>query len=214
MRYEPRAAARTAAEPADIAPAAAPVSASGDRAAFLLEFLRHPRQIGSVVPSSTFLEQRLVRASGAPSAHTLVELGPGTGGTTRALLRAMRTDARLLAIDLAPQFCARLAARVRDPRLAVQRGSAEHIGEFLQQWRLPLADAIVSGIPFSTMPPPLADAIARAIAAALAPGGRFIAYQVRADVARYATRHLGAPSQCWEWRNVPPLRVFAWTKPR
>lgn len=218
MRYEPhsaRAATRAATRTAtgttdgfDAPPAAAP----GDRAAFLLEFLRHPRQIGSIVPSSSFLEQRLVRATDAANARTIVELGPGTGGTTRALLRALRADAHLLAIDLSPSFCARLAARVHDPRLAIQRGSAEHIEEFLRQWRLPRADAIVSGIPFSTMPPDVADRIARAIEAALAPGGRFVAYQVRADVARYARTYLGAPIKRWEWRNLPPLQVFAWTK--
>jgi phospholipid N-methyltransferase len=214
MRYEPysaRAATRTAAETAEAFETPAR-SAPGDRAAFLLEFLRHPRQIGSVVPSSSFLEQRLVRATDAANARTIVELGPGTGGTTRALLRALRADAHLLAIDLSPSFCARLAERVRDPRLAIQRGSAEHIEDYLRQWRLPRADAIVSGIPFSTMPPEVADRIARAIAAALAPGGHFVAYQVRADVARYASRYLGTPLKRWEWRNVPPLQVFTWTR--
>ncbi|MGE5338026.1 MAG: class I SAM-dependent methyltransferase [Gemmatimonadota bacterium] len=189
-----------------------PRAASGDRAAFLLEFLRHPQQIGSVVPSSSYLEQRLVHATNATNARTIVELGPGTGGTTRALLRAMRPDARLLAIDLSPAFCNRLAARVRDRRLIVQRGSAEDIETFLRQARLPQADAVLSGIPFSTMPPALADRIAQAIAAVLAPGGRFVAYQVRGHVAAYATPHLGAPRRAWEWRNVPPLRVYTWTR--
>lgn len=198
-------------QPIPAAPVSAP-AAQGDRAAFLLEFLRHPRQIGAVVASSSFVEDRLVRASGATSARTIVELGPGTGGTTRALLRAMSADARLLAIDLSPIFCRRIATRLRDARLAVQRGSAEHVAEFLDAWRLPRADAILSGIPFSTMPPAVADRIARAIAAALAPGGRFVAYQVRADVARYVTPYLGEPVRHLEWRNVPPVRVFTWTR--
>lgn len=214
MRYEERstrAATHAAVQPVE-GFSAPPAPESGDRAAFLLEFLRHPRQIGSVVPSSAFLERRLVRAADAANARVVVELGPGTGGTTRALLRALRADAHLLAIDLSPTFCARLAARARDPRLTVARGSAEHIDEFLRQWRLPRPDAVVSGIPFSTMPPAVADDIARAIAAVLVPGGRFVAYQVRADVARYATPYLGAPVKRWEWRNVPPLQVFTWTK--
>ncbi len=189
-----------------------PRAASGDRAAFLLEFLRHPQQIGSVVPSSSYLEQRLVRAADPCNARTIVELGPGTGGTTRALLRAMHPDARLLAIDLSPSFCDRLRARVRDRRLIVQRGSAEDIETFLRQARLPKADAVLSGIPFSTMPTALADRIAAAIAAVLAPGGRFVAYQVRGHVAAYATPHLGAPRRAWEWRNIPPLRVYTWTR--
>lgn len=220
MRHNPQTArARsesTTADPAVVelnarAPAQARV-ASSDYAAFLLEFLRYPAQIGSVVPSSRFLERKLVQATDAANARTIVELGPGTGGTTRALLRAMRADARLLAIDLSPSFCARLGTAVHDPRLLVQRGSAEYIETFLRIARLPRPDAIVSGIPFSTMPPAVADRIARAIAAALAPGGRFVAYQLRAHVAAYAAPYLGAPQKRWEWRNVPPMRVFTWTR--
>jgi phospholipid N-methyltransferase len=185
---------------------------SSDRLVFLREFLQHPQQIGSVVPSSRYLEQRLVRETNAGTARAIVELGPGTGGTTRALLRAMRPDARLLTIDLSPTFCARLTSRVHDPRLIVQRGSAEHIEAYLRSSGLARADAVLSGIPFSTMPTEVADRIARAIAAALAPGGRFVAYQVRAHVARFATPYLGEPRKHREWRNVPPLHVFTWTR--
>lgn len=197
------------AAPAEARPARTPV---GDHAAFLFEFLRHPQQIGSVVPSSPFLEDRLVRETDARNARTLVELGPGTGGTTRALLRAMRADARLLAIDLSATFCARLTATVRDPRLIIRCGSAEHIGQFLQECRLPNPDAILSGIPFSTMPSTVADRIAHAIATVLAPNGRFVAYQVRPHVAGYLTPRLGAPRRDWELLNVPPMRVFTWSR--
>ena len=55
---------------------------------FLQEFVRHPRQVASVVPSSRFLERRIVEAAGIRSAKVVVELGPGTGGTTRAILRS------------------------------------------------------------------------------------------------------------------------------
>ncbi|MCS7101067.1 MAG: methyltransferase domain-containing protein [Burkholderiaceae bacterium] len=184
-----------------------------DQLAFLRGFIAHPEQVGSVWPSSSFLERRLVRAAQAEQARTLVELGPGTGGTTRALLAAMRPDARLLAIELNPEFHARLRARLDDPRLIVQLGSAEELPELLQRWRLPAPEVILSGIPFSTMPKESAERIAAAIAHCLAPGGRFVAYQVRGHVARFLAPHLGAPLIRWEMVNVPPLRVFRWVKP-
>ena len=59
------------------------------RLVFFQEFLKHPLQIGSVIPSSRFLERRIVAAAGAASAEVIIELGPGTGGVTRAILRAM-----------------------------------------------------------------------------------------------------------------------------
>lgn len=185
----------------------------GDRLAFLRGFIAHPEQVGSVVPSSAFLERRLVRAAEVQRAHTVVELGPGTGGTTRALLAAMRPDARLLAIELSPEFHARLRAALDDPRLIVQLGSAEQLPELLARWRLPAPEAVLSGVPFSTMPPASAARIAAAVADCLAPGGRFVAYQVRRRVVDFMQPHLGAPEIAWEWINVPPLRVFRWVKP-
>ena len=55
-----------------------------DDIAFLKGFLQHPDQVGSVIPSSGFLEQRLIRSAALAQARCVVELGPGTGGTTRA----------------------------------------------------------------------------------------------------------------------------------
>lgn len=185
----------------------------GDGLAFLRGFLARPIEVASVVPSSAFLERRVVQAAGLASARCVVELGPGTGGTTRALLGALGPQGHLLSIELNPAFCARLRRRLHDPRLLLQTGSAEALPEFLAQWGLPAPEVIVSGIPFSTMPADIAQRIAAAVHASLAPGGRFVAYQLRGHVAACLTPHLGPPQVAWEWRNVPPMRVFRWLKP-
>ncbi len=184
-----------------------------DRVEFLRGFIRKPAQVGSIVPSSRLLEARINRCAAIAQARCVVELGPGTGGTTRAMLRAMPGDARLLAIELDEDFHAHIAAAVRDPRLSLQLGSADQLAEHLKARKLPAPDAIVSGIPFSTMPREVSERIARTISRVLAPGGRFVAYQVRAHVADFLTPHLGAPVMQWEWVNVPPVRVFTWVKP-
>jgi phospholipid N-methyltransferase len=146
-------------------------------------------------------------------ARTVVELGPGTGGTTRAFLKAMSPQARLLSIELDPVFHARLAHTARDVRHFAENASAEQIAELLAARRLPAPDAIVSGIPFSAMPRDVGERIAAAVSAVLAPGGRFVAYQVTPWVARYTSPHLGAPKFELEAWNIPPMRVFTWVKP-
>jgi len=184
-----------------------------DAAAFLRGFLAHPFEVASVMPSSAFLESRVVQAADLAQTRCVVELGPGTGGTTRAILRGLAPRARLLAIEVNPAFCDRLRRRIDDPRLVVQAGSAESLAEALRARGLPAADVVVSGIPFSVLPRDVAQRIAAAIHDNLAPGGRLVAYQCSADVAQYLTPHLGPPRTEWEWRSLPPMRVFVWEKP-
>jgi len=182
-----------------------------DRLAFLRAFLRAPRRVASIVPSSRFVERRIIARSAVAAATTIVELGPGTGGTTRAILRAMPQHARLLCIEIDPILHG-LLRRIGDPRLIAHLGSAEQLQEILNQHGLPAPDVIISGIPFSTMDRAVGRRILEAVSAALSHGGRFVAYQVRDRVA-----HLGSPGLDLrrvelEWLNLPPLRVFQWEK--
>ncbi|MBL8251219.1 MAG: methyltransferase type 12, partial [Candidatus Competibacter sp.] len=95
---------------------------------FLKEFIKNPGQVSSIIPSSRFLEQRIVKLAQMPSAKTVVELGAGVGGTTQAFLDAMSPDARLLSIEINPRFCA-LLGRIQDPRLIVHCGGAQDLQE-------------------------------------------------------------------------------------
>jgi phospholipid N-methyltransferase len=182
------------------------------RLAFLQGFLRKPQQVGSVIPSSRFLERRLVALSGVREARVVVELGPGTGGTTRALLAALPAGAKLLAIELEPRFAAILRREIQDPRLIVHEGSAEHLDEALRQHGLGAPDAVISGIPFSTMNRALGRRIAKSIHDALPQGGRFVAYQVRGNVHDVARPCFGRAQIDVELRNIPPMRIYRWRK--
>lgn len=179
---------------------------------FFRGFLRHPATVASVVPSSRFLTARIADIARDTRARSVVELGPGTGCTTRALLDVLARDARLLAIDVEPEFINLLRCE-DDLRLIAHLGSATMLREIVAQHGLPNPDLIVSGIPFSTMPADDANVICEQIWTSLAPGGSFVAYQFRAHVARYAQAWMGRPATRWEWLNIPPMRVYRWTKP-
>ena len=176
---------------------------------FLQGFLRRPQQVASVMPSSRFLERRLVSLAGVRSAQLVVELGPGTGGTTRALLAALPAGARLLCIELDADFAA-LLRRETDPRLIVHHGSAEQLDEVLRAHGLAAPDVVISGIPFSIIPPAVGARIIESIRRALAPSGCFLAYQVRGTVAELAEPVFGEPDTTLELLNLPPVRVFRW----
>jgi phospholipid N-methyltransferase len=179
---------------------------------FFRGFLRTPAKIGSIIPSSRFLERRVVEAAAISRSRMVVELGPGTGGTTQAILKALPQKAHLLAIEINAEFADYLRAN-QDPRLNVYRGSAEHIRLVLKDLNHARPDAVVSGIPFSTMPKTIGSRILHEVWACLAPGGRFVAYQLASRVATLEPDLLGDPRVQFELLNVPPMRVYSWNKP-
>lgn len=182
------------------------------RLEFFREFLRHPRQIGSVIPSSRFLETRLIKVAGVADARLVVELGPGTGGTTRAFLGVLGQASKLLAIDVDPLFVSMLEADP-DPRLIAHSGGAEDIRDALSRHELSSPDVVISGIPFSTMPSSLGRRILAEVWASLSPGGCFVAYQFRGEVAELGREIMGEPEVEAELLNIPPMRVYRWVKP-
>jgi len=182
-----------------------------DRAIFFKEFLRHPQQIGSVVPSSRYLEHKVVQAGAVHRAGVVAELGPGTGGITRAVLAALPRRGALVSIDINPRFCERIR-RIDDPRLTVHCGNALELKEVLEDRGLGRPETVISGIPFSTLSPEIGEALLEMIAGLLAPGGRFVAYQLRARVRDLTEPLLGDGQVRLELRSIPPQRVYWWVK--
>jgi phospholipid N-methyltransferase len=180
---------------------------------FFRQFLRHPRQVQSVAPSSRFLRARIVEASGVSSARVVVELGPGTGETTRALLEAMpaHAHARLLSVEINELFHS-IVSRIDDDRHIAHLGSAEELEGIIADYGLDAPDAIVSGIPFSAISRETGARIIQAVATQLAPNGRFVAYQVRDRVAALCGSCLSPSPPETELLNIPPMRVFRWHK--
>jgi phosphatidylethanolamine/phosphatidyl-N-methylethanolamine N-methyltransferase len=183
------------------------------RLAFLKGFLRRPADVGSVIPSSRFLERRIIRFAELDTAQCVVELGPGTGGTTRAFLARMKPDSNLLGVELDPQFCT-IVRRINDRRLIVHQGSAEDLPAMIEHHRIPPPQVVISGIPFSTMPREVGERIITSVRDTLLPGGLFVAYQFRAVVADIARPILGEPEVSPEFINIPPMRVFRWRMPQ
>ncbi len=181
------------------------------RFGFLEEFLKRPAQVASIVPSSRFLERRIVQVAGVDSARLIVELGSGTGGTTRAILKAMPAAARLLSVEINPRFHERILD-IEDERLIPHLGSAEQLGDALAAHGLESPDAVISGIPFSTMSPMLGSRVLEMISSVLAPGGRFVAYQVSRRVDTLSRPYFGRAQVDLELFNIPPARVYRWER--
>lgn len=180
---------------------------------FFKGFLRNPRQVGSVIPSSPFLIRNLINRADISSTRTVVELGPGTGVVTREMLGAMPQDSRLIAMEIDEGFACLLERHIPDPRLVVVRDSAEHLERAIRASGAQRADVIVSGIPFSTLDRVVLRSTLQAVSRALMPGGRFVAYQFRDHVRRMAEPVLGRAEVYSGLWNLPPMRIYVWRNP-
>lgn len=170
-----------------------------------------PSQVATIAPSSAFVLEKIAQRACIEQASRIVELGPGEGGTTEALLRQMGPGGRLLAIEKTAAFEA-ILKQIDDPRLAVEMGDAVDLHRFLKRHHMPSVDVVVSGIPFSSIAKCDGQRIVQAVHACLRPGGTFIAYQLHSDLCRIAEPLFGEVQRDHVVLNLPPLRIFTWVK--
>jgi phospholipid N-methyltransferase len=175
---------------------------------FARNFFRHPRMLGSIVPSSRFLIKQLLEPINWARARVIVEYGPGVGGITAEALRRMRADAVLIAIETNPDFVRYLRSSISDPRLKVVEASAVSVDEILRRFGHLRADYIISGIPFSNIPAPLRERILRRTHDVLEPGGAFLVYQFSTRVLEDLKRIFGYVGRRFEPLNLLPAHLF------
>jgi phospholipid N-methyltransferase len=175
---------------------------------FAKNFFKHPKLLGSVIPSSRYLVQNLLSHVDWKRARVIVEYGPGIGNMTREILKRMRSDAVLVAVELNPEFAEFIRREINDSRLKVVCGSAGQIREVLQGLELEGADYVISGIPYSTMPEQVRRKILRDTRSILRPQGSFLVYQFTRTVLPYLQPIFANVQQGFEPRNILPARLF------
>ena len=178
---------------------------------FLRGFLKHPVMVGSIIPSSRVLIEKMLRPVDWENTKLFVEYGPGVGTFTRPLLDKLSQNAKLVTIDTNPEFTNYLKESIDDERLIPVTGSAADVAEILKQRGLGKADYVLSGLPFSTLPPGVGDAIAKATSSVIRSGGAFLVYQFSPKVRDFIAPHFDRIDRGFEWINVPPATLFwAW----
>ena len=181
---------------------------SGHALMFARNFFRHPRMLGSIVPSSRFLIKQLLEPIDWAQARVIVEYGPGVGGITAEILRRMRPDASLIAIEINPEFVCFLRSSTEDERLRVVEASAESVVEILRQHGHESANYIISGIPFSTISAPVRERILRRTCSVIEPQGAFLVYQFSTRVLQDLQRIFRCVRRQFEPLNVLPAHLF------
>jgi phospholipid N-methyltransferase len=171
-------------------------------------FIKHPKMLGSLIPSSRFLVNKVLSEVDWPGARVLLEYGPGVGTFTTEILRRMRPDAVLIALETNADFVRFLRGKIHDDRLHVVHGSAVEVDSALARLNLSHADYVVSGIPYTTIAPEAREIILRKTHSVLHPNGAFLVYQFTRTVLPYLQQVFGQVHQDFEPLNLMPARLF------
>ncbi|MCS7080985.1 MAG: methyltransferase domain-containing protein [Chloracidobacterium sp.] len=182
-------------------------------AVFWKSFVKHPRQTGAIVPSSRQLAQAMLARTDLSRARFVIELGPGTGAFTEAIVAALPPGADFLAIERNPELVAFLRRRL--PHTTVICDNAVHLRRYTATRAVPPA-AVFCGLPLSWLASDERNAILDAVADVLPPGGVFTLFQyihaawtppgrrVYRELARRFQRIERRPT----WWNLPPAYVM------
>ena len=179
---------------------------------FFKRFLQRPFQIASIVPSSKALVERVASKMDFSASRVIAEYGPGEGVHSREIVRRMTDDSHLLLFELDPAFARDLERQFADdPRVHVGHADAARLPQELHRLGFAHCDYILSGIPFSTMKIDKKRALLRKTYDALAPGGRFIIYQVTNELKQHATSFEHVDSE-YCLQNIPPMFITVFQK--
>jgi len=178
---------------------------------FFKGFVKNPVMVGSIIPSSDKLIDKMLGPVDWSATRLFVEYGPGVGTFSRAILDRLGPDGAYVAIDTNAGFIDYLRAEFRDPRFHAVKGSAADVRRIIADLGFAHADYILSGLPFSTLPPGVGPAIAAETKAALRSGGAFLVYQFSPKVRDFIAPHFDRIDHGFELWNVPPAQLYwAW----
>lgn len=175
---------------------------------FFSGFLKHPVMVGSVIPSSAKLIDKMLAPVDWENCKLFVEYGPGVGTFCRPILERMAPDAALIAIDTNPDFIRYLNHTIVDSRFEAVHGSAAEVEAIVAERGHEAADFVLSGLPFSTLPAGVGPAIAAATQRVIRPGGAFLVYQFSPKVRDFLAPHFARIDHDMEWWNVPPAQLY------
>jgi phospholipid N-methyltransferase len=181
---------------------------SSSLALFARNFLKSPFMLGAVVPSSSFLVNDMMNQVDWDRARVLVEYGPGVGTFTREILRRMRPDAVLVAIELNTDFVEYLRDHVHDPRFHVVHSSAERVRRVLAEQNLAHADYIISCIPYLNMSDALRREILQESRLALRAEGSMLLFQYTRTLLPYLESSFSSVKLNFQFFNILPALIF------
>ena len=182
---------------------------------FIREYIRNPRGVGAIAPSSPQLAREMVSRMNLEAASVVVEYGPGTGAFTSEILARKNPAALYLAIEQNPKMTSLF--RKRFPDTLIFEDSVENVSRILKELGRSEVDCIVSGLPWASFSFGLLERVLTATHSVLRPGGHFSTFayppgNLMPSGKRLQKRLTSLFSRVHKsrvvWRNLPPAFVY------
>lgn len=185
-----------------------------DEARFFKAWFENPGITGAVSPSGRFLARMMARYVDPATDGPIVELGPGTGPVTQALLQRGVAPERLVLVEFDPKFC-RLLER-RFPKCQVVQGDAYNLARTLSGLLSGPAAAVVSSLPLLNKPDPDRLALLGEAFDLMHPDGCFVQFTYGMISPMPKRKHARIPYHAEAsppvWLNLPPARVWIYSR--
>ncbi|MGC1465213.1 MAG: methyltransferase [Pseudolabrys sp.] len=180
-----------------------------DEMRFIRSWIEKPLSTGAVMPSSRALARKMAAYVDRDACGPVIELGPGTGPVTEALVEHGIDPARLILVEFNPVFCRLL--RSRYPAATVVQGDAYKLRRLLETYLREPAAAVVSGLPLVTKPLRTRLRLIADAMSLLTPGAPFVqfTYAMVAPIPK-GLSSISAEASELIWRNIPPARVWVY----
>ncbi|RKN71896.1 class I SAM-dependent methyltransferase [Paenibacillus ginsengarvi] len=178
---------------------------------FLYKFIRSPKQVGSITPSSPFLAKTMVGQVPWHRVNAVAELGAGTGAITKFIAAARQKPTKVLLFEKDASLREALSAAYPEFGCYADASSIDMAlkKEGLGEGQL---DCILSGLPFFNFPQQLRDKLMEQIARSLKPGGLFIAFQYSQQMKKQLDRQFELEHVRFVPLNMPPAFVYVCRK--
>ena len=180
--------------------------------AFIKQFWKDKKMIGSIIPSSKFLAAKMLNHIPFKNTKLIIELGPGTGIFTAKIIEKIDASTHLIILELNPELCTDLKAKINLPNVHIKEASADKIGEIIKEFGFEKADIIISSLPLANFSVELRNSILEIVHKSLNEKGNFIQFQYSLNAFKNLKKLFPVIKLNFTALNFPPAFVYTCSK--
>jgi phospholipid N-methyltransferase len=176
---------------------------------FILQYIKKPRTIGAILPSSKYLANKMIEGVDFEQAECIVEYGPGTGVFTEKLLQNRNENTIIMLLEYDYEFYSLLKDRFRyEENLIIIHDSSENVDKYLAKHNINCVDYVISGLPFASLPQQISEDILKKTQSILKKDGKFITFQYTLFKMKFIKNFFKDINLKREFRNIPPAYIL------